>query len=179
MLTSNNYDGLINRRFLRNFLPIPPQHLPIGQITPDFALPDITYGRTLRLSNFRGKQPVVLAFTRIFTEHQYCPFCFPHIVAVNNAYDRFQEAGAELWLITSTDTRQSQIVVQDLGLKVPLLSDPDCAVFRRYETGQALGAPLSAQYILDVQGRLRYYHLFSFLRHNASPETLLAFLESL
>lgn len=179
MLTSNNYDGLINRRFLRNLLPIPPQHLSIGQMTPDFALSDVTYGRTLRLSNLRGKQPVVLVFTRIFTEHQYCPFCFPHIVAVNQAYDRFQEAGAELWLVTSTDIRQSQTVVQDLGLKVPLLSDSDCAVFRRYATGQALGAPLSAQYILDVQGRLQYYHLFSFLDHNASPETLLAFLESL
>ncbi|MHC5824917.1 MAG: redoxin domain-containing protein, partial [Nostoc sp.] len=69
--------------------------------------------------------------------------------------------------------RQSQIVVKDLGLKMPLLSDPSCRVFRTYQVGQALGAPLPAQFVLDKQGKLRYWHSFSFLDHNASVETLL------
>jgi peroxiredoxin len=76
-------------------------------------------------------------------------------------------------MITSTDERQSQVVVKDLKLKIPLLSDPTCRVFRTYQTGQALGAPLPAQFVLDKDGRLRYRHLFSFLDHNASIETLL------
>lgn len=77
----------------------------------------------------------------------------------------------------STDLRQSKIVAQDLGLKMPLLSNPDCQVFRSYHTGQALGAPLPAQFVLDPQGRLHYKHLFSFLDHNASVDTLLQALE--
>ena len=76
-------------------------------------------------------------------------------------------------MITSTDERQSQKVVSDLGLKLPLLSDPSCNVFRAYNLGQALGAPLPAQFVLDQQGKLRYKHLFSFLDHNASVEKLL------
>ena len=76
-------------------------------------------------------------------------------------------------MVTSTDERQSQVVVKDLGLKMPLLSDPSCRIFRTYQTGQALGAPLSAQFVLDIEGRLRYRHLFSFLDHNASVEKLL------
>jgi peroxiredoxin len=61
-----------------------------------------------------------------------------------------------------------------LGIKIPLLSDPSCRVFRAYDVGQALGAPLPAQFVLDAQGKLRYKHLFSFLSNNASIETLLA-----
>ncbi|MBD2449881.1 redoxin domain-containing protein [Nostoc sp. FACHB-152] len=174
MLTSKNFSGLFNERFFRNFLPIPATsyyRLEIG--TPDFQLPDITNGTLVKLSDYRGKQPVLLAFTRIFTEKQYCPFCFPHIKALNENYEQFSNRGIEVLMITSTDEKQSQVVVQDLGLKMPLLSDPSCQVFRRYKVGQALGAPLPAQFVLDKDGKLLYRHLFSFLDHNASVETLL------
>ena len=128
---------------------------------------------TLTFADYQGR-PVILAFTRIFTEKQYCPFCFPHIKALNEQYEQFAERGIELLMITSTDPEQSTIVVQDLGLKMPLLSDESCQTFRAYGTGQALGAPLPAQFVLDAQGRLRYRHLFSFIDHNASPEKLLS-----
>jgi hypothetical protein len=44
--------------------------------TPDFQLPDITNGRLVKLSDYKGKQPVLVAFTRIFTDKQYCPLLF-------------------------------------------------------------------------------------------------------
>ncbi|MBD2260850.1 redoxin domain-containing protein [Pseudanabaena sp. FACHB-2040] len=178
MTVSTDFEGLITRRFFKHFLPIPGQRrLLVGQFAPDFALRDVTHQRTVRLSNYRAKQPLVLAFTRIFTEKQYCPFCFPHILAMNEAYEQFLARGAEVLMITSTDLRQSQIVVRDLGLNLPLLSDESCQSFHQYHTGQALGAPLSAQFVLDPQGRLRYSHMFSFLEHNAGPEKLLAILD--
>jgi peroxiredoxin len=173
-LYSKDFRGLLNRRFLHNFLPIPATNQSYYDVaTPDFELPDITNGRRVHLRDYRGQQPVILAFTRIFTEKQYCPLCLPHIVALNKNYHRFTELGVEVLMITSTDERQSQIVVRDLGLKLPLLSNPDCDMFRRYGVGQALGAPLPAQFILDAEGKLRYKHLFSFLDSNASVETLL------
>jgi peroxiredoxin len=175
MLKLTYFTGLFNERFFRNFLPIPASNelrLDVG--TPDFQLPDITNGTVVKLANYRGKQPILLAFNRIFTEKQYCPFCFPHIKALNENYEQFTNRGIEVLLVTSTDERQSQIVVRDLGLKMPLLSDPSCRVFRTYRVGQALGAPLPAQFVLDKNGRLTYKHLFSFLDHNASVEKLLA-----
>ncbi len=179
MLTSTNLSGLFNERFFQNFLPIPANdQLYMEVCPPDFELPNITGGNRIKLSSYRGKMPVILAFTRIFTEKQYCPFCYPHIKAMNENYEKFVEAGAEVLMITSTDERQSKIVVQDLGLKMPLLSDPKCFVFRKYATGQALGAPLPAQFVLDIQGKLRYRHLFSFLDTNASVDKLLAELEA-
>lgn len=173
MLTSND-SSLLNERFFRNFLPIPAtNNLVLGKTTPEFILPDITNSKLVKLSNFQGNQPVILAFTRIFTEKQYCPLCFPHIKALNQNYQQFKNRGVEVLLITSTDERQSQKVVTDLSLKIPLLSDPSCGVFRAYNVGQALGAPLPAQFVLDKAGKLRYKHLFSFLDNNASVETLL------
>jgi len=47
----------------------------IRETTADFVLPDITNGQLVKLSNYKGKQPI-LAFTRIFTEKQYCPYAF-------------------------------------------------------------------------------------------------------
>jgi peroxiredoxin len=174
VLTSSDFSGLLNQRFFRNLLPIPATNsLKLGETTPNFTLPDITNSQLVKLANFKGKQPVILAFTRIFTEKQYCPFCFPHIKALNEHYEQFTKRGVEVLMITSTDERQSQKVVIDLGLNIPLLSDPSCAVFRAYEVGQALGAPLPAQFVLDKEGKLSYTHLFSFLSHNARVETLL------
>jgi peroxiredoxin len=174
MVTSIASSGLFNKRFFRNFLPIPASNiLQLGHTTPDFQLPDITNGTVVKLSDYRGKKPVLLAFTRIFTEKNYCPFCYPHIKSLNEKYEQFQNRGIEVLMITSTDERQSQIVVKDLSLKMPLLSDPSCRVFHTYQVGQALGAPLPAQFVLDKQGKLGYKHLFSFLDHNAGVEKLL------
>lgn len=180
MLTSTNFSGLLNERFFRNLFPLPATNtLKLGQITPDFELPNITNNGQVKLSYYRHKQPILLCFTRIFSEKQYCPFCYPHIKEMNENYERFIQKGVEVLMITSTDTKQSQQVVKDLNFKMPLLSDPSCRTFQTYEVGQALGAPLPAQFILDRQGKLQFKHLFSFLSTNAEVEKLLDAIESL
>ncbi|AOX00989.1 alkyl hydroperoxide reductase [Moorena producens PAL-8-15-08-1] len=180
MLRDLNFSGLINQRFFHNFVPVPATNaLQLGARTPDFELPDITNNRQIKLSDYQGKQPVILAFTRIFTEKHYCPLCFPHIKNINENYQRLTEKGVEVLMITSTDIRQSQQVVNDLSLQMPLLSDPNCRTFRAYNLGQALGAPLPAQFLLDQLGKLRFQHLFSFLNPNAEVDTLLNAIDTL
>ncbi|MEO0521119.1 MAG: peroxiredoxin family protein [Cyanobacteria bacterium P01_A01_bin.116] len=171
-LTSYDFRGLINQRFFQNFLPIPGHcRFQMGQQVPNLALPSAE-GTLHELSSHRGK-PVVVLFTRIFTEKQYCPFCYPHLLALVESYQQFVGLGAQVLLITSTDMAQSKIVQRDLSLAMPLLVDPSCRSFRQYGTGQALGAPLPAQFVLDADGKLRFQHLFSFAHTNASPERLL------
>jgi peroxiredoxin len=171
---------LINQRFWQNFLPVPPWNpLSIGDRAPDFCLTQVQSSQPLRLSHYWGDRPVVLAFTRIFTERHYCPLCFPHLVALREAFPLFEQAGAQLLLVTSTDLGQSQQVVEDLGLTMPVLSDPHCQVFQQYGTGQALGAPLPAQFVLDRYGRVRFWHRFSALSPNAEPTRLLYALSTL
>ncbi|MGF1459665.1 MAG: redoxin domain-containing protein [Leptolyngbyaceae cyanobacterium] len=171
---------LFSERFWRNFVPIPARNcFQLGDRAPDFTLIEVGTRQSYRLSQHWGERPVVLAFTRIFTERHYCPLCFPHLVELNDAAAKFAAAGAQLVLITSTDLAQSQVVKTKLNLQPPLLSDPFCEVFRQYGTGQALGAPLAAQFVLDKYGRLRYWHHFSFLDYNAAPRKLLYTLSTL
>jgi peroxiredoxin len=171
----NKFKGLINQRFFQNLLPIPAENeLELGSIAPEIQINDIRTDRQVKLSDYRGVKPVILYFTRIFTEQQYCPFCYPHIKEINERYEEFVDQGVEVLMISSTDVQQSKIVVRDLGIKMPFLNDPSCARFRRYHVGQALGAPLPAQFIIDTEGRIIFKHLFSFLHHNAEIDTLLA-----
>lgn len=174
-MTANT--GLLNKRFAKNFIPLPGfKVLSVGDLAPDIALPQIG-GDIVKLSNYRGRQPVVLAFTRIFTEKHYCPFCYPHIKELKEHYQEIRDRGAELLMIASTDPVQSQQVVSDLKLPFPFLYDPDCKTFRLYGAGQALGAPLPAQYIIDTEGRITYKHLFSFIDRNAPLERILHEIE--
>lgn len=171
---------LVSLRLLRFLWPVPPwSGLQLGDRAPDFTLPEVGQPEPMRLSRYWGDRPVVLAFTRIFTERHYCPLCFPHLVALQEAHGLIQQAGAELLLITSTDPLQSQQVIQDLGLTMAVLSDPQGQVFRQYGTGQALGAPLPAQLVLDRFGRIRFWHRFSFLVPNATPQRILYALSTL
>jgi peroxiredoxin len=185
MLTAASLEGLLNRRFAQNFFPIPATNqFPIGTVAPPFELLNVTTGQKVRLADYLAPSPqsrnngVLLAFTRIFSENHYCPLCFPHIMELNAAYEQFVQQDIEVLMITSTDPQQSQIVLQDLGLKMPLLSDPSCRIFRRYQVGQALGAPLPAQFLVDSKGRIRFRHLFSFIEPNASVDRLLTFIDA-
>jgi peroxiredoxin len=171
--------GLFNERFAKNLLPLPGFTVPqVGEAAPDFTLPGVK-GDSVKLSDYFGQKPVLLAFTRIFTEKLFCPFCYPHIQELKDHYQEIQEAGAELLMISSTDSVQSAQVVEDLALPYPFLYDPTCTMFRRYGAGQALGAPLPAQYVLDKAGRIVYRHLFSFVDHNVDTNDVLAILKKL
>lgn len=172
--------GLFNRRFANNFIPLPPLQVPaVGSMAPDFSLPVIGSGNDVQLANYRGQKPVVLAFTRIFTEKLFCPYCYPHIQDLKERYQEFKDRGAELLLISSTDPVQSQEIVDQLSLPYPFLYDPDCLTFRRYGVGQALGAPLPAQFVVDPSGRITFRHLFSFIDGNAETDTVLKELDQL
>lgn len=176
-MTSNT--GLFYRRFAKNFIPLPGFIVPsVGDLAPDFALPKIG-GKTVKLSDYRGKKTVLLAFTRIFTEKLFCPYCYPHINDLKERYQEIHDKGAELLMIASTDSVQSQEVVRNLSLPYPFLFDPQCKIFRLYGAGQALGAPLPAQFIINQEGRITYRHLFSFIDGNASTDTLLEQLNQL
>ncbi|MEL6441292.1 MAG: peroxiredoxin family protein [Cyanobacteria bacterium J06621_8] len=177
-MTENS--GLLNRRFAANFIPLPPLQVPsMGSIAPDFSLPTIGESNDIKLSSYRGQKPVVLAFTRIFTEKLFCPYCYPHVQDLKQRYQEFKDRDAELLMITSTDPVQSQQIVEELSLPYPFLYDPECLIFRRYGVGQALGAPLPAQFIIDLSGKITYRHLFSFTDGNADTDIVLRELDKL
>lgn len=170
---------ILNHRVTKNFIPLPPINTPnVDELAMDFKLPNIR-GEMVKLSDYRGVKPVVLAFTRIFTEKLFCPYCYPHINDLNQRYSEITAKGAELLMITSTDAQQTKEIIDNLNLSYPLLYDPECTTFRNYGVGQALGAPLPAQFIVDRQGCITFRHLFSFIDGHASTDEILIELDKL
>jgi peroxiredoxin len=148
----------INAKFISNFIPrLAREAFDIGSLAPDFELPN-QHGVSVNLSDFRGK-PVLLVFTRVFTDKIFCPLCFPHLQNLRRDYERFKTHNAEIVLITSTPLEMTQTIVQEQGFEFPTLSDEAWRVFNLYELGAALGAPLPAQFLLDKDGKIIFQYV--------------------
>ena len=73
----------------------------VGDQAPDFALPDGA-GKTVRLTDFRGKKAVVL----YFYPKDDTPGCTKESCAFRDSYETFTDAGAEV-IGVSSDSSES------------------------------------------------------------------------
>ncbi|MGQ9814111.1 MAG: peroxiredoxin [Candidatus Roseilinea sp.] len=124
----------------------------VGQIAPDFALPDQT-GRLVRLSDYRGLKNVVL----YFYPKDYTPGCTAEACAFRDNYEVFKTAGAEV-IGVSTDTAEShKRFAADHRLPFVLLSDADGAVSKLYNAKGLFGLlPKRITFVIDKAGVIRH-----------------------
>jgi len=103
----------------------------VGQPAPDFTLPS-TDDKEVRLSDFKGKQAVVL----YFYPRDDTPGCTAEACSFRDLRGLFHEHGAEI-LGVSTDTVKSHKKFQQkYHLTFPLLADADHAVADQYGVWQ-------------------------------------------
>lgn len=148
--------------------------LKVGEIAPDFLLPDAD-GRLHSSEQMRRQGPLVLSFFR----GGWCPFCTAELCALQAAKDEFENAGATLVVLTPETRQFPRQLKQNLGLDLKVLSDVDYGVAVSYgvlfrvpdETkthysglGFDFGArhgspawmlPIPATYVIDTEGRIR------------------------
>ncbi len=119
-----------------------------GQLAPDFALPDAT-GTTVKLSDFRGKQAVVL----YFYPKDDTPGCTKEACAFRDQYEDFKEAGAEVIGISSDGGGAHEKFASKYGLPFLLLSDRGGVVRKQYGVPATLGLlPGRVTFVIDKQG---------------------------
>lgn len=166
--------------WIKSWLPLPPgPPLALMQFPPDFAAPDVTHQRTIRLANYRGKQPVVLALLGRHRTALRRQLAESFVVTMNARYPTFQQIGVEVLMVAKLPGPALRTVAADLGLRLPLLSNAGGEIYQQYRTGHLFGDPLPAQFVLDVQGRLRYYHCFSLLHPYANPDQLVTLAQTI
>jgi thioredoxin-dependent peroxiredoxin len=103
----------------------------VGQPAPNFTLTS-TEGNDVSLSNFKGKQSVVL----YFYPRDDTPGCTAEACSFRDLRTLFNENGAEI-LGVSPDTIKSHKKFQDkFHLNFPLLADPDHQVAEQYGVWQ-------------------------------------------
>ena len=123
-----------------------------GERAPDFSLPDAE-GRSFRLSERRGKTPVVL----YFYPKDDTPGCTKEACGFRDQYEDFQRLGAEVVGVSSDSSASHQRFAAKHRLPFTLLADPGGAVRRLYGVPATLGLlPGRVTFVIDRQGVVRH-----------------------
>jgi peroxiredoxin len=124
----------------------------VGEEAPDFVLKD-NAGNDVRLSDFRGKQNVVL----VFYPFTFTGVCQGELCELRDDLSSFETADAQV-LAISCDSRHAQNKwAAEQGFTFPLLSDfwPHGEVSRRYGVfNEAVGCANRATFVIDKDGRV-------------------------
>jgi peroxiredoxin len=120
----------------------------VGSAAPDFTLRALD-GREVKLSSYRRKGPVVLAFWA-----SWCGPCQMEMPLLETFYRQNHGRGVELLAISiDSDPAAARRFAEEHKLPFPVLLDSRNEVADNY---QAQGIPLL--YVVDPSGKLRYSH---------------------
>ena len=129
--------------------------LTVGDKAPPFTL-STADGRQVSLSDYRGRQPVVV----YFYPKDDTPGCTAEACAFRDQYEDFKQAGAEVIGISSDAPEAHAKFASKHHLPFLLLSDRDGAVRKAYGVPATLGLlPGRVTFVIDREGIIR--HLFS------------------
>lgn len=125
--------------------------LSVGDAAPDFAL-EGSDGKSYKLSDFKGKKPVVVAwFPRAFT-----PGCTKECKSM-------VDQGAEIrqyevaYFTASVDTaEQNKKFAESLGLDFPILSDPSKETAKAYGVLNERGMASRWTFYISKEGKIAH-----------------------
>jgi thioredoxin-dependent peroxiredoxin len=127
----------------------------VGDIAPDFSLPDQT-GTPVRLRDLLGTKSVVL----YFYPKDRTPGCTVEARAFRDNYEAFSAAGAEVIGVSSDSVASHRRFAQRQELPFLLLSDRAGGVRQLYGVEETLGVvPGRVTYVIDPGGIVR--HIYS------------------
>jgi thioredoxin-dependent peroxiredoxin len=127
----------------------------VGDAAPEFDLPDAA-GNRVKLSDFRGRQSVVL----YFYPKDDTPGCTKEACSFRDSYESFKDAGAEVIGISSDSQASHQKFADKFKLPFRLVADQGGAVRKRYGVPATLGLlPGRVTFVIDRSGVVR--HVFN------------------
>jgi peroxiredoxin len=109
----------------------------IGERARSFRLPS-AQGGEVGIDDFRGRQPVVVWFTKGMA----CPFCRQQMSQLARAYPRIKEQGAEVLQVTITTPARAQAYARQFTLPFPYLCDSDARVKSQWGLEHRSHSPL-------------------------------------
>jgi len=156
----------------------------VGDTAPDFSLPAVKGEEklTFKLSDYRGKQNVVIAFYPM----DWTPVCSTQIPTYQSNLDKFSGLNAQIVAI-STDSVPSHIAWQQKSIgtvSFPIASDffPHGEVAKKYgvlmEGGPIAGVNNRAVFVVDKQGKIAFAKVYEIL-HQPDPAEVFAVLQTL
>ena len=167
-----------------NAAPAVPTVVKVGDMAPDFSMPG-TDGKTHKLSDYRGKQAVVIAwFPRAFTQG-----CTIECKSLADNGDKIQKYDVAYFMASTdsiedntkfakaTSVKLGDRVVEKKEADFPMLSDADKAVATKYGVINARGVANRWTFYIDKTGKVAA--IDTVVRPETSAEDMLAKLEAL
>jgi thioredoxin-dependent peroxiredoxin len=106
--------------------PPPPPSVKVGQAAPDFTLPYMApkagggyENKQMKLSDFKGKQNVVLAFFPA----AFSPGCTKEMQQYHQATGRFNASNTAIFGVSVDSTWANKAFREQIGAEFPILSD--------------------------------------------------------
>lgn len=112
----------------------PQPELQVGQIAPDFELPD-AHGQNVRLSDVLQQGWVVL----FFYPKDQTPGCTAQACSFRDNHTDFKTLGAQILGISADSGQSHQDFIERQHLPYPLLSDPQGKVAQAFGVKKTLG----------------------------------------
>lgn len=171
--------------------------LKVGDKAPDFILEN-TLGENVSLKKYLESGPVILTWYR----GSWCPYCNIALVELQEYLKEFKELEAQLIAISPQRADSTLTLQQKKELQFTLVSDTDNRVAQKYglsfkldsEThqlyekrislskynGNTEGTlPITATYIIDRKGVIRYAYINENYKQRANPKDILESLKTL
>jgi len=128
--------------------------LQAGEVAPDFELP-ASGGRAIKLSDYRGKKHVLLAFYPF----AFSPVCSLQLPGLQENLRKFKRLNAEVLGISVDSKHSSAAFAEHLHLEFPLLSDFEKKVTKAYGVLREGGFAERALFVIDKNGVIAYSHV--------------------
>jgi peroxiredoxin len=125
-----------------------------GQVAPDFELKD-HQGQTVRLTDYRGKQPVAL----VFYPFAFSGICTGELCEIRDNLSVFTEGNVQVLGISCDPAHSLRAFAKEQGYQFPLLSDfwPHGAVAKEYGVFAAnVGRADRGTFLIDAEGVVRW-----------------------
>jgi peroxiredoxin Q/BCP len=128
---------------------LPAYALQVGDMAPDFNLPG-TDGKTHRLSDFRGKQAVVLAwFPKAFTSG-----CTIECKSLAENGERIRQFDVSYFMASVDPLETNKNFAKENEADFPLLSDEDKSIATAYGVLSPKGFAQRHTFYIDKDGRI-------------------------
>ncbi len=105
-----------------------PRPLEPGDRAPDFSVPAVHADRTVSLSDYRDRSPLLLALFRGL----YCPFCRRAIAQMAASAERLKPLGIQSLGIVATELENARLYYRFRPMRLDLAVDPTLSTHRSY-----------------------------------------------